>query len=182
MLIARLAVFLLLFNSLTPKYNSFGMLAESDSFNQLLKSQPLIQYYSLFSTLPVKIMNELFMERNSLSPSAQEKRSHKQEGNPAPLASEFSLLAAGIGMDKGGNGGARLQKSSMSLDTVDYLSVWQYLLYTGLRIDNLSGGGGGSGMLLLSLFLFLVFRPRSDTADCVNATILPVKALHPIRE
>jgi hypothetical protein len=165
--IKALAVFVVLCifaNALVPK---FALDAKDYStLCQIMKSQSALFEFFSFSTLPIKIVNEIFNEQRGASAASQRKAPRDDTSNASNTSSDFSITGAAFqdvsrflsqrGADFGGGGALAVFAKNLSV---------------------LPGSDSGNPpvipLIAFILLMFYFLRARSALPDA--AIIMPVK-------
>lgn len=157
-MLAVFVVLCIIVNALMPRFaidaNDYSTLC------QIMKSQSVLFEFFSFSTIPVKIVNELFNEqRNEMQPLAGKKSPKNDTSNASNTASDFSITASGF-KDVSNRGYS--QKGSAFGGN----AVAVYRNYTGaLQDDFASGAPPGIWFGLFAVLMFFFLRARSALPD-----------------
>jgi hypothetical protein len=161
-LVGGCIVICILLNGFVPRFSIEA--ADYELFSQIIASQSVLLHFLSISSLPEKIVAELFKDQNL--PSAQQKKHPAKQGqNSANTSSDFTL----VGADARNN----LQRCNIGQRTGDFDgTLWggAPVLRSAIQSAEKSMPGGSSVFLFLVLFFFLL--PRSNLSDGGIVTIL----------
>jgi hypothetical protein len=155
-LVMMISLFL---NGFVPRYSFFSQ--EYDTFFNLVGNQPLLQYYFSLSTIPVTIVEKLFLEKtcHTTKPQSQPKKT----GPTSNTSAEFSIAVTeqkGIVRSHGpllaGGGSASTHTPAIGALTSLYDRIDSY---------SRSQGAGGNNIYLLLILMFLIMLPRGSLGD-----------------
>jgi len=142
-------------NFLVPRFS----LSRQDSFTltQIIKTQSTLLYFFSLTTLPMKMVNDLFHRSQSAPLTSQDKQDGKPH-NASDTSADFTILSA---------------NKTVASERNDLGSAWvPFALAEGIelvagRLYKLFGTAQGSGVPLICMLMFFFLRPRSAIDDII---------------
>jgi hypothetical protein len=152
--------FLIIFNTAWASINTSADILDNFSLSSALENQPLVQLYSSFSSIPVKILYALLDENNPFTNHAAGKKndSKKQKNNNSSNCAVICPLLS-----------LTIAKSASTHITMQFSSKTQLLCE---KNTDRSRGSPGTKADVISIFLLLVavtllMLPRGSLDFCI---------------
>jgi hypothetical protein len=164
-LMAVFVIFCLLANAFLPKFALNQR--DYDVLSEIMANQSLLLSYLSFSTIPMKIVSDLFTEKNAVATGKTGKQKSEDKANSASASSEFSLMNAC-------SQNLRVAPQWTSGFGGSLPAVALHASRTVLSpSENLCAAAGFRIFLLLVLFFFML--PRSSVGDYYILKSFPIR-------
>ncbi|MCB4790303.1 MAG: hypothetical protein LHV68_00270 [Elusimicrobia bacterium] len=157
--LAGLVIFSLLLNSIAMNIDP----RETELLGQVVKSQSVLLNVFFLSTIPIKIVNNLFNEYRNPDPAVAKKAAKEKSKNAKNTSADFSIFASGINSET-------IRSNSNRVFTAVYKdsdSILNIICPANVFTRGSPGGGGTSVFVLLMLMLFSLLPRGTIDASAV---------------
>lgn len=156
-LLAGVLVFSFFMNGFVPRFS----INDEDYavFEQIMASQSILLQFFAFSTVPVKIVNDLFTQKGATARAAKQDAPRKNTSHAANTASDYSLMTF-----ENRSGSVRLSTLQRPGEGMPVAAADGF--YVPSHIPRMAGDAipwAYAGFLVVLIFFFLL--PRSSLSD-----------------